>query len=150
MDKLIISDSVEKTEEAGYSFAENIKNIIGKAPVFICMFGELGAGKTAFIRGIARFLTPNENVKSPTYSLINLYTDSNNNIKIYHMDLYRLGKDCDINSIGYEDIFYENNALCIIEWSEFLPCGIIPNPYYKVEIKGSGYDERIIDITEVN
>ena len=142
-----ITNSVGETEAAGESFAAKIKNDIGEEPVWIAFCGGFGAGKTAFIRGMAKILTPSAEVRSPSYSLMNVYKGEF--VTLFHLDLYRLDGHGDIYSIGYDDIFYEKNSVCVIEWSEHLPQNMIDPPYYMISIEGSGDEKREIEIKEM-
>lgn len=104
----IYSDSVSKTEEIGKKIASVLKGT-----EVIAMFGDLGAGKTAFTRGLASGLGFNYGVSSPTFAVVNEYDAK---FKIYHFDMYRITSDDDLYSTGYYD--YLDNGVIVIEWSE--------------------------------
>lgn len=104
----IISESVDQTEKLG----ENIASIL-KGDEVIAMFGDLGAGKTAFTRGVASGLGYDYGVSSPTFAIVNEYSAKFN---IYHFDMYRITSDDDLYSTGFYD--YLSNGVVIIEWSE--------------------------------
>lgn len=104
----IYSDSVKKTEDIGRKIAS-----ILKGNEVIAMFGDLGAGKTAFTRGLASGLSYDYGVSSPTFAIVNEY---NAKFNIYHFDMYRITSDDDLYSTGFYD--YLDNGVIVIEWSE--------------------------------
>ena len=81
----------------------------------IAYYGDLGAGKTAFTRGLARGLGCDEIVTSPTYTIVNEYLSGR--IPLFHFDMYRLGSSDDLWDIGWED-YLERGGVCAVEWSE--------------------------------
>ena len=103
-----ITNSPEETEELASRFAKTLKG-----SEVIAMFGDLGAGKTAFARGLAAGLESDDDVSSPTFALVNEYSGR---CKIYHFDMYRIGSEEDLFSTGFYD--YEGNGVMLIEWSE--------------------------------
>jgi tRNA threonylcarbamoyladenosine biosynthesis protein TsaE len=100
------SHSESETESTAYHLAKNIK-----PGDIIALHGELGAGKTAFTRGLAGFISPGSRVSSPTFSLVNQYKN------ILHFDMYRINSEEDLLSIGFFDYLDKNNII-IIEWFE--------------------------------
>lgn len=108
--KEIISHSEQETEKAGIELAGTITDNVS----LIALYGELGAGKTAFVRGLVSVLSPGSRVKSPTYTIVNEYVSGER--PVFHFDLYRLhGKD-DVYSMGIDE--YLSRGICISEWSE--------------------------------
>lgn len=103
-----ISKNVNDTEELGRKISALLKGT-----EVIAMFGDLGAGKTAFTRGIASGLGFENGVSSPTFAIVNEY---NAKFNIYHFDMYRILSEDDLYSVGYYD--YLDNGVIIIEWSE--------------------------------
>ena len=95
--------------------AEQFIAAIGQQKVF-AFYGEMGAGKTTFIKAVCRHLGVTENITSPTFSLVNEYFTEKGNT-IYHFDCYRLKNIQEACDIGVEEYFYSNN-LCFIEWPE--------------------------------
>jgi tRNA threonylcarbamoyladenosine biosynthesis protein TsaE len=85
---------------------------------FVALTGELGAGKTQFVKGVAAGLNvaSSDPVTSPTYALLNIY---NGRIPLFHFDLYRLKDETDIAELGFEEYFRGDGA-CIVEWAERL------------------------------
>ena len=122
-------------------FASNLAESLGKGDVIV-LSGELGAGKTKFVEGILTHFGMQEEISSPTFTIINEY--HNNKIDIYHFDLYRLGDIYEFENIGGEEYF--NKGLCIFEWGELIE-DILPNDYSKVSFdKGQTDDERKLTI----
>ncbi len=80
--------------------------------------GDLGAGKTAFTRGLARGLGIREPVTSPTYTIVNEYLSGK--MPLFHFDMYRLGSEDELFDIGWED-YLERGGVCAVEWSENVP-----------------------------
>ena len=108
----MISDSPEKTKVIGETYGRSC--IAGKT---IGLTGELGAGKTQFVKGLAMGLGIDENeVVSPSFGLINEYEGDK---KLYHVDLYRLETGSDIETLGLTD-YFQNDGICIIEWADRL------------------------------
>ena len=135
------SCSLSETE----NIAQNIaKNLVGNE--IIAFFGDLGVGKTAFIRGIAKYFNIENEVSSPTFSIINEYqTDK---FKIYHFDMYRIKSSEDLESTGYFD--YINRGVFLIEWSENIE-NDIPDDAIEISIeKGNSETLRIIEIKGVD
>ncbi|MEO0145095.1 MAG: tRNA (adenosine(37)-N6)-threonylcarbamoyltransferase complex ATPase subunit type 1 TsaE [candidate division WOR-3 bacterium] len=110
---IFISRSEEETEKLGYEFAKNLK--LEKFPMVIKLYGGLGSGKTTFTRGFLKFFNI-KNVRSPSFTIINEYTFKD--IKIYHMDFYRL-ENVEIEKLGIDEII-NKKAILIIEWPEKL------------------------------
>ena len=112
----IISRSPVETESIGEKFAAGLKSgdIIG-------LKGDLGSGKTQFVKGVCRFFNITGEVNSPTFILVNEYIGSSGNEKrsIYHFDLYRLKKTTELDSLGLDN-YFNNESICLVEWSELL------------------------------
>ena len=143
MNKDIISNSVEETEafgaEIGRMMAE-CKN----TPTFIALYGDLGVGKTAFVRGLASVVAPASAVRSPTFSIVNEYKSSNSSL--FHFDMYRIEDEDELYSIGFYD--YLDRGICVVEWSENIPFAL-PDSYIRVEISKTSQkrpDERKISV----
>lgn len=130
------SRSVEDTE----NFAAQLsKKLTGNE--IIAMYGDLGAGKTSFTRGLARGLEVEETISSPTFAIVNEYSGV---YPLYHFDMYRIENWDDLESIGFFD--YINNGVIIIEWSENIE-GALPSEIIKIYIdKTENENERIIKI----
>ena len=136
MDYKITSRSIEDTME----LAENIES--EKFPgMIICLDGELGSGKTLFVKGFAKSLGIEENITSPTFNIVKEYQTGE--LPLYHMDVYRL--ESGDERIGYDD-YFKNEGVCIIEWAELIEDSL---PEERLDIKFRVIDEdtRIIKLT---
>ena len=87
-------------------------------PPFVALYGDLGVGKTAFIRGFASVISPNAVVRSPTFALVNEYRAKPRSL--FHFDMYRIDSEEDLYSIGFYD-YLDRNGICLVEWSEKIP-----------------------------
>ncbi len=105
-----ITNSPEQTERVGEALAKVLK-----PGTVIAYRGDLGAGKTAFTRGLARGLGVKEIVTSPTYTIVNEYLGGR--LPLFHFDMYRLGSEEELFDIGWED-YLERGGVCAVEWSE--------------------------------
>ncbi|MBR4990795.1 MAG: tRNA (adenosine(37)-N6)-threonylcarbamoyltransferase complex ATPase subunit type 1 TsaE [Oscillospiraceae bacterium] len=105
-----LTNSPVETEKIGAALG----NII-KPGTVIAYRGDLGAGKTAFTRGLARGLGSSEMVTSPTYTIVNEYLGGR--MPLFHFDMYRLASSDDLWDIGWED-YLDRNGVCAVEWSE--------------------------------
>lgn len=120
-----------------------------KAGDIYTLSGDLGVGKTVFTKGVAIGLGINEPVNSPTFTIVQEYTEGRMNF--YHFDVYRIGDVEEMEEIGYEDYFY-GNGVCLIEWAELIE-ELLPDNIIKIEIKKDlekGFDYRTIDIERQN
>ena len=129
----IYTDSVSETESIGARFAK----ALGEQR-FVAFYGTLGAGKTAFIRGMASALCPAAPVQSPTYTIINEYKN-NGKTAMVHVDAYRVNDDDDLYSTGFYDCMEYENCVCAVEWSEKIPFAI-PDDAVTVTIEYCGTD----------
>ncbi len=107
----------------------------------IALTGELGTGKTVFVKGVAEALRVAGNVTSPTFRLIHEYKGA---IPLYHMDLYRIDSIQEMRDIGIEDYFFED-GICIVEWAEKLR-ELLPSDAIRVFIRHMGNSHREIEI----
>lgn len=135
------SHSDVETESIGERLASLlIKN--GKKSAFIAMYGEMGVGKTAFSRGVARALGI-PSVKSPTYTIVNEYRSGS--ITLHHFDMYRIEDSDDLASIGFYD--YLDNGYSICEWCENIADDIPPDAItVRISRVPGNESERIIEI----
>ncbi len=125
MKQEFISHSTAETEQIAESFAKMLKKCD-----FVALFGDLGVGKTAFVRGLARELCPDALVKSPTYTIVNEYRK--NGKELFHFDVYRIEDDDDLYSMGFYD--YLKRGICVCEWSENI-LWAIPEGSYRIKIE---------------
>ena len=106
----IMTHSADETQALGKKLAESLR-----PGDVIAYFGDLGAGKTAFTRGIAEGLGVSEQVTSPTYTIVNEYLSGR--LPLFHFDMYRLGSSDELFDIGWED-YLARGGVCAVEWSE--------------------------------
>ena len=137
-EKTYISHSVEETEKIAASICPELKN-----RRFLCFFGSLGAGKTAFTRGIVKELAPEclGLVHSPTFAIVNEYLGKD--AQIFHFDLYRIKDEDDLYSTGFYD-YAERGGIVITEWSENFEYVL---PIDAIRVKITTLDENTREIT---
>jgi len=129
-----------ETIALGETFGRNLEQ-----PLVIALQGELGAGKTVFVRGAARGLCVREAVTSPTFVLLKIY---NGRLPLYHFDFYRLSTDEDHFELGFAE-YLPGDGIAFIEWAERLP-DLLPDDYLQIAIecffdqKGEGRRLRFI------
>jgi len=128
-----ISKSAKETEQIAFEYAKTLK----KGDVVV-LSGDLGAGKTAFTKGVAKFFGL-DGVTSPTYAYLNIYGDL-----LYHYDCYRLSCGEDAERLGLTDYFNGDN-ICLIEWAENIE-DALPNAVKRVKIEKTGQDQRKITL----
>ena len=137
--KTYYSNSVEETESLGRAIAEKLF-----PGAFIALFGDLGAGKTAFCRGVGEALGVHD-VMSPTFTIVQVYEEGR--LPFYHFDVYRIGDVSEMDEIGYEDMFF-GEGLCLVEWANLIE-EILPDTYKRVTIEkdlSKGFDYRRITL----
>ena len=100
-------------------------------PPFVALYGDLGVGKTAFVRGFASAVCPSARIKSPTFALVNEHLGGAR--PLFHFDMYRIESEDDLESIGFYD-YWDRKGICLVEWSEKIPYAL-PNRYIKVELR---------------
>lgn len=111
----------------------------------ICLDGDLGVGKTVFTQGFAKGLNIEENVNSPTFTIVQVYDEGR--IPLYHFDVYRIGDPEEMYEIGYEEYFF-GEGVCLIEWSNLIE-DLIPEEAVKIIIEKNldkGLDYRKITV----
>ena len=134
-----LSESTKKTEQLGKILAKNLK-----PGDIVCLFGELGSGKTVLTKGIAQGLKiKKKDVHSPTFTLMNIYPGPK--VPVYHFDLYRIRKPKEIEAIGYEDFLY-GEGISIVEWADRLG-PLLPKACLSVKIEHKSENERFLTIT---
>ncbi len=133
--KTIYTSDVSETEAAGADLAKQILSD-GSIPRFVALYGDLGVGKTAFVRGFASVVAPNSLVRSPTFALVNEYRSAI--LPLFHFDMYRIDSEDDLISIGYDD-YLMRRGVCLVEWSEKIPYAI-PEEFVRVTISKNDPD----------
>ena len=132
-----ITNSPEETEKLGEALAQ----ILTPGTV-IAYRGDLGAGKTAFTRGLARGLGCDELVTSPTYTIVNEYLGGR--LPLFHFDMYRLASADDLWDIGWED-YLDRGGVCAVEWSENVPEAMAGALTVRIEKLGDSVRRITID-----
>ena len=130
----------EETFELGKELGKR-----AKAGEIYCLDGDLGTGKTVFTQGFAEGLGIEGPVISPTFTILQEYTDGR--LPLYHFDVYRIGDVEEMEEIGYEDCFY-GDGVCLIEWSSLIP-EILPDSVIRICIEKNpeqGFDYRKITV----
>ncbi len=132
-------NSPEETETLGERLAKKLNS-----GVFIALTGDLGAGKTVFVKGLAKGLNVKERVVSPTYTIMCQYFGDK---MLCHFDLYRITED-DCYNMGFDDFFFDENVICAVEWSERLTD--LPENILRVDIQKTGENSRVITVIDEN
>ena len=139
-----LSKSPEETIEIGKQFSRQLVRSDVTA-----LYGELGAGKTLFVKGVCEGLGVTETVSSPSFVVLNRYEAKNkrgNDLIVNHLDLYRVYSSDEIYDLGYEEIMY-GDGICLIEWSERLNV-LLPDKRYDVTFEITGENEWLIKIND--
>ena len=131
--------SLENIEESATEFVKQM----GDNTVF-AFRGEMGAGKTTFIKSICRVLGVSDEINSPTFSLVNEYCSYTTGELIYHFDFYRINNIEEVYDMGYEDYFY-CGAICFIEWPEKVE-ELLPHDCVNVSIVQNEDTSRTVTI----
>jgi tRNA threonylcarbamoyladenosine biosynthesis protein TsaE len=133
------SHSVEQTEQIAAELASRLRG--GQC---IAIHGDLGAGKTQFVRGILKGLGGNpRSVSSPTFVLLNIYETGR--LKVYHLDAYRAGGSDDFEAIGFAELLDDPAAIVVVEWPIRVEA-LLPSKRIDVTIRSTGEADRTIDI----
>lgn len=122
----VITKSAAETEKIGALVGEKLER-----GMVVVLTGELGAGKTAFARGVARGLGVRDPVTSPTFTLIQEYTGR---LPLYHFDVYRLQDPGELEDLGYDE-YIEGDGVCLIEWGDLVR-EFLPSTYLEVHLSG--------------
>ena len=134
----IITKCEKETELAGERFGAAVPD-----GAVVAMYGELGSGKTAFVRGMARGMGIDCRVSSPTFTIVNEYSGT---VPLFHFDMYRLGSSDELFDIGWED-YLIRGGVCAVEWSERVTDALPEDTLWVDIARGSGENDRIITIT---
>lgn len=145
--------SAAETQKFGEEFAQKIKD-----GGVVCLFGDLGAGKTTLVQGIARGLGIRQRITSPTFIVVRRYELKNQNSKIkntsqkskvkylWHIDLYRLNNIKEIKVLGIEELWQDTNNILLIEWPEKIKSAL-PQNRWVVKLKQAGENRREITVS---
>lgn len=134
-----ITKNERETEALGEEFAKSLK-----PGTVVALRGEMGAGKTVFVRGVAKGLGIDARVTSPTYTIVNEY---NTTPPMFHFDLYRLGSADELFEIGFDD-YLARGGICLIEWFENAEDEYSPDIVVNI-VYGEEEGTRSIDIQEM-
>ncbi len=132
------------SENDTFEIAKNIAKELKKGSI-VCLDGELGVGKTIFAKGFAKGLGIEDDITSPTFTLVQSYESLDN--VLHHFDVYRISDESEMDEIGYEEYFF-SDAICLIEWSSLIP-DLIPENAIRISIEKDmekGFDYRNINI----
>ena len=133
-----------KTPAETETVGETLAAALGPGAV-VAFTGDLGAGKTAFVRGLARGLGIGERVTSPTFTIVNEYEGGR--LPLFHFDMYRLSSSDELFDIGWED-YLARGGVCAVEWSENVD-DALEGAVIRVDIRrGESDGERIITVTQ--
>ena len=137
---------ISKCEQDTINFAENFAKELNKKDIIV-LSGDLGSGKTKFVQGILKHFGLENEISSPTFTIVNEYNTST--CPIYHFDVYRIGDLEEMEEIGYDDYFF-GQGICLIEWAELIE-EILPEKRIEVTIEKDlekGFEYRKITIEE--
>lgn len=132
------TNSPAETEGVGAMLAQRLQNE-ADLPPYIALYGDLGVGKTAFVRGFVGEISPNALVRSPTFALVNEYRGGARTV--FHFDMYRVTDEEDLYSIGYDD-YLTAGGICLVEWSENIPYAL---PRERLEVIIEKSDPHVPD-----
>ena len=140
MKEVITTNSAEETEKTAEEFSAKLS-----AGSVVALTGDLGAGKTAFTKGLARGLGITEHIKSPSFTIVNIYDKSfGGRLELYHADLYRIENKLELTDLGLDEYVY-GKGVTVIEWAERI-ADELPKDTYRVNIEYKDETEREITI----
>ena len=142
--EILLTNSVEETEDYGAELARRIAND-SAMPKFIALYGDLGVGKTAFVRGFTSIFAKNARVKSPTFALVNEYRSDT--LSVFHFDMYRINDEDELYSIGFYD-YQDRGGICLTEWSENIEYAL-PDEYLSVRIEKCENGENNTELRKI-
>ena len=143
----IQTSSPAQTEDVGRALAREMLSD-SSLPPFVALYGDLGVGKTAFVRGFTSAISQSARVKSPTFALVNEY--KGDGLSVFHFDMYRIEDEDELYSIGFFD-YADRRGICLVEWSENIEESL-PDDYIRVRItknSATDTDSRLITISKV-
>ncbi len=145
MDTNILKAFESKSDTATEQFAEHLAKVLPRGTV-IALHGNLGAGKTVFARGFARGLGLDEQVSSPTYTIIQEYKLPDKGY-LYHMDLYRIADSASALGFGIDEFLNDKDSYALIEWPERIE-DILPPETLNLSITRTGEETRVLKFEE--
>lgn len=132
---------ISKSEKDTFKLAKKFEKLLKGGEVVI-LNGDLGAGKTTFTKALCKALKVKENVTSPTFTLMNVYTSGR--LPLYHFDMYRIEDESEAQELGLNEFFY-SNGVCMIEWAENIK-NILPKKLITINIEKLGETSRKFEI----
>tara|TARA_B100001057_G_scaffold113643_1_gene111929 strand:+ start:80 stop:499 length:420 start_codon:yes stop_codon:yes gene_type:complete len=136
-----MGNKLKYTLDTIHVVSDHIKDLVNNYTIFL-FEGDMGSGKTTLIKQIVKDIGISENVKSPTFSLVNKYIE--NDLVIFHFDLYRINKENELDSIGFYE-YLDSGKLCFIEWPNIALQNIYKD-YVLIKISVTSDSEREIEI----
>lgn len=138
----IITSSARETQKVGETLGITV-------PGVMCLWGELGSGKTTFVQGLAKSMGITSRLLSPTFIIVRRYDIPKTSRILYHLDLYRMQTEKDIDGLGFLEMVTDNHALVVVEWPERLGAllpkkrtdlyfAVLPNGNHEITIHHSG------------
>lgn len=115
----IITQSAYQTQELGKKLGHSFLTEKGM-PTTVCLWGDLGSGKTTFVQGLSKGLGIPNRLLSPTFIIVRRYTVTKRFKYLYHLDLYRISQPSDVLSLGFTDMYGSEDSLVVVEWPERL------------------------------
>ena len=137
-----LSKSYFQTEKIGEDFAKEIIKE-KKEGIFIALKGDLGAGKTTFLKGFAKGLKIEETITSPTFIIFKSFKIPNREGLLFHFDCYRIEKEKEILNLGFEEIIKDKKNIVVVEWPEKIK-KVIPKKHILIDFKLVSEDKRKI------
>lgn len=134
----LVTHSAEETEALGAKLSQQLPT-----GTVVALYGDLAAGKTCLVRGMAQHFGRVENVHSPTFTLVNIYGEAPR--QLFHLDLYRLGTVEELYDLGFEELF-EPQGICVVEWAE-RAAQVLPESRVDIHLEHAGGDTRKIEIS---
>lgn len=139
---IIETFSAKETKEVGIKIGQE-----AEPGTVLTLIGDLGVGKTVFAQGLAEGLGIDDNVNSPTFTIVQIYEEGR--LPLYHFDVYRIEDPDEMYEVGFEDYFY-GEGICLIEWADLIK-ELIPEKHTRICIEKDpekGYDYRRITVEE--
>ncbi len=136
---------ISKNEQDTIDFAEKFASSLSIGDIVV-LTGELGSGKTKFVQGVLKYFNMEDEISSPTFTIVNEYTSGKANV--YHFDVYRLEDSYEFYAMGGDEYF--SKGICLIEWGELIE-EILPKPYTKIVFSKDENNEEIrkLDIKRI-
>lgn len=134
------SDSEQSTKD----FAKKLASRLVKGS-FLAVYGDLGAGKTAFVKGLAEGLAVREPVVSPTFTILRAYESGS--MPLYHFDVYRIADEDELFEIGFDE-YASGDGVCVCEWADLIP-DALPQERLDIRLERLSEDKRRITVEEV-